>query len=48
MDMLFDLPLVTRRRERAARQAVSGADFLVNVAARELAERLAVVERQFD
>ncbi|MCY1665813.1 methyltransferase domain-containing protein [Rhizobium sp. SL86] len=48
MDMLFDLPLVTRRRERAAQRATSGADFLVDLAARELAERLAVVERHFD
>lgn len=48
MEVLFDLPLVTRRREQAARRAADGADFLVDVAARELAERLAVVERQFD
>ncbi|SIQ64332.1 Methyltransferase domain-containing protein [Rhizobium sp. RU35A] len=48
MDLLFDLPLVTARRERAMARAVPGTDFLLDVAARELAERLAVVERQFD
>ncbi|MBT9373147.1 methyltransferase domain-containing protein [Rhizobium sp. CSW-27] len=48
MDLLFDLPLVTARRERAMARAVAGTDFLLNLAARELSERLAVVERHFD
>ena len=48
MDILFDLPLITQRRERAMRRFVSGADFLMEIAGRELAERLAVVERHFD
>jgi SAM-dependent methyltransferase len=48
MDILFDLPLITRRRERAMRNFVSGADFLIEIAGRELAERLSVVERHFD
>lgn len=48
MDILFDLPLVAARRERALRQATAGADFLLDVTARELSERLSVVERHFD
>ncbi|KAF1855606.1 hypothetical protein Lal_00002647 [Lupinus albus] len=48
MDLLFDLPLVTRRRERAAETRTEGADFLLELAGRELAERLSVVERHFD
>ena len=48
MDILFDLDLVTARRERAARMLQPGSDFLLNIVAQELAERLSVVERQFD
>ncbi|WP_137132130.1 methyltransferase domain-containing protein [Rhizobium sp. FY34] len=48
MDILFDLPLITKRRERAMRRAVAGADFLIEIAGRELAERLSVVERHFE
>jgi SAM-dependent methyltransferase len=47
MEILFDEQLVTTRRERALRRG-QGAQFLLEIAARELAERLAVVERQFD
>jgi SAM-dependent methyltransferase len=47
MEILFDDKLVTARRERALRNG-EGAAFLLDIAARELAERLAVVERQFD
>lgn len=48
MDIIFDLPLITQRRERAMRAFVNGADFLIEIAGRELAERLSVVERHFD
>lgn len=47
MEILFDERLTAARRERA-RQSGRGATFLLDIAARELAERLAVVERQFD
>ncbi|MBB4065189.1 methyltransferase domain-containing protein [Gellertiella hungarica] len=48
MDALFDTELVTIRRRRALQQPVEGADFLMKLAADELAERLSVVERSFD
>ncbi|MBP2550138.1 SAM-dependent methyltransferase [Neorhizobium galegae] len=48
MDILFDLPLVTARRERAIARAVAGGDFLLDIAANELAERVGVVERHFE
>lgn len=48
MDILFDLPLIAARRERAAAQPIAGADFLLDIAGRELAERLEVVERTFE
>lgn len=48
MDILFDLNLIAARRERAATHPVPGADFLLEIAGRELAERLQVVERIFD
>jgi SAM-dependent methyltransferase len=48
MEILFDQALVAARRENAARKCEPGASFLVDLAAQELAERLAVVERQFD
>ncbi len=47
MEILFDEQLVTARRERAL-QRDQGARFLLEIAGRELAERLAVVERHFD
>ncbi len=47
MDLLFDLPLVTAARARS-RNPHRGADFLLELAGRELAERLSVVERHFD
>ncbi len=47
MEILFDETLVAARRERALRNGESAA-FLLDIAARELAERLAVVERHFD
>lgn len=48
MDILFDEKLVTARREKAIRSDGRDAAFLLDIAARELAERLSVVERQFD
>jgi SAM-dependent methyltransferase len=48
MDILFDLDLIAARRERAASHPLSGADFLLQLAGRELAERLEVVERLFE
>lgn len=52
MDILFDPDLLTRRRERALREAVKAGDdkagFLLEIAGRELADRLAVVERRFE
>ncbi|MBB4009319.1 methyltransferase domain-containing protein [Allorhizobium taibaishanense] len=47
MDALFDPDLVIRNRERALGGGDSGAGFLLDIVAQELAERLAVVERQF-
>jgi SAM-dependent methyltransferase len=47
MDILFDDALVASRRERAFLRDQNAA-FLLDIAARELAERLAVVERRFD
>ena len=48
MEIIFDQALVAKRRERAAANADTGAGFLLDIAARELAERLSVVERRFD
>lgn len=48
MDALFDTDLILQRRRRALSHPVSGADFLLRLAAEEMAERLAVVERHFD
>ncbi len=48
VDMLFDTDLIARRRRRALRRPVAGADFLMRLAAEELAERLSVVERHFE
>lgn len=46
--MLFDTGLIARRRARALRNPADGADFLARIAADEMSERLAVVERHFD
>lgn len=48
MDILFDLNLATARREKAAGNPESGGDFLLDIVAQELADRLSVVERQFE
>lgn len=47
MEILFDERLAAARRKRAL-QSGRGVSFLLDLAARELAERLAVVERHFD
>lgn len=47
MDALFDTDLITARRRRALRQRTEGCDFLLQLAADELSERLSVVERHF-
>ena len=48
MEILFDQALVAARREHAFHRQQPGASFLLDLAAREMAERLAVVERHFD
>ncbi len=48
MDILFDRRLLVARKLRAARRPVSGSDFLIHRACNELADRLAIVERQFE
>lgn len=52
MEILFDQQLVTRRREKARDRATATGDetaaFLLDIAGRELADRLAVVERRFE
>lgn len=48
MDILFDPDLVTARRERALKAGDEKAAFLLDIAGRELADRLAVVERRFE
>ena len=48
MDILFDQPLIEANRKRALAQSGTAADFLLDIAARELGERLAVVERSFE
>lgn len=48
MDILFDNQLVTRRREQALARGDIGAAFLLDIAGRELADRLSVVERRFE
>jgi SAM-dependent methyltransferase len=47
MEFLFDEELLARRRERALMARTDKVDFLLDLAAGEMAERLAVVERQF-
>ncbi|HTO32047.1 MAG TPA: methyltransferase domain-containing protein [Pararhizobium sp.] len=48
MDFVFDQTLIETRRKRALRNGDPKAAFLLEIAARELAERLSVVERHFD
>ncbi len=48
MEILFDQALVSRRRELAFRKYGLEAAFLLDLTTRELAERLAVIERYFD
>ena len=48
MDIVFDQTLVETRRRRALRNGDPKAQFLLEIAGRELAERLSVVERHFD
>ena len=47
MEILFDEQLVKARRERALAKADRKAAFLLEIAGREMADRLAVVERRF-
>ncbi|MEN3148831.1 methyltransferase domain-containing protein [Neorhizobium sp. IRAMC:178] len=48
MEILFDEQLVSARRRRAIAAKNSNAAFLLDIAGRELADRLAVVERKFE
>lgn len=48
MEHLFDQALISGNRARAAQRATPDAGFLMDIVATELAERVAVVERQFD
>lgn len=48
MDIIFDKKAIAANRHRALRAADPKAAFLLDIAAEELAERLAVVERQFE
>lgn len=48
MDIVFDQPLIAANRRRAAVAGDPKAAFLLDIAAQELADRLAVVERRFD
>ncbi|CDZ59993.1 class I SAM-dependent methyltransferase [Neorhizobium galegae] len=48
MEILFDEQLVSARRRRAIAAKDSNAAFLLDIAGRELADRLAVVERKFE
>lgn len=47
MQILFDENLIARRRERAYARRAGDADFLLDLAAGEMADRISVVERQF-
>jgi hypothetical protein len=47
MQPIFDTALIEANRKRALATADAGAGFLLNIAARELAERLNTVERHF-
>ncbi|KAB1085389.1 methyltransferase domain-containing protein [Neorhizobium galegae] len=48
MEILFDEQLVSVRRRRAITAQDNNAAFLLDIAGRELADRLAVVERRFE
>jgi SAM-dependent methyltransferase len=48
MEIVFDQMLIAANRRRALAQGGAKADFLLEIAAQEMAERLAVVERHFD
>lgn len=48
MEILFDEQLVRARRKRAITARDTNAAFLLDIAGRELADRLAVVERRFE
>ncbi|MDX3927623.1 MAG: methyltransferase domain-containing protein [Shinella sp.] len=48
METIFDQNLIEANRLRALSAREPGADFLLDIAARELAERLSVIERQFE
>lgn len=48
MDIVFDQTLIEARRKRAFRNGDPKAQFLLEIAAQELSERLSVVERHFD
>lgn len=48
MEILFDEQLVSARRRRAITAKDSNAAFLLDIAGRELADRLSVVERKFE
>ena len=48
MDIVFDQTLIEARRMRTLRNGDPKAQFLLEIAGRELAERLSVVERHFD
>jgi SAM-dependent methyltransferase len=48
MNEIFDEALIARNRKRAWAQKADGADFLLDLTARELADRLSIVERRFD
>lgn len=48
MDIVFDQDLIAARRKRALSNGDDKAGFLLDIAAREMAERLNVVERRFE
>lgn len=48
MEPIFDVDLAEANRLKAIRAAKPGADFLLEIAAEEIADRLAVVERHFE
>lgn len=48
MEIIFDQSLVEAHRRRALRQGDEKAGFLLDIVAQELAERVSVVERQFE
>lgn len=48
MERLFDDRLIAANRRRALSGTTEGADFLLEIAAREIAERLSLVQRHFE